>query len=705
MDEFWQRLQQRMIVQWAIAYVAFWFAFLQGVDIVAQRFEWHAAVERYLILALAIGFCVTLVLAWYHGERGAQRVSGTELLIIALLLGIGGAGMWRFGPVDAQRGDAPAAAIATAAPAPSIRATAPEPAAVDSVPAKSIAVLPFENLSDDKKNDYFVAGMQGMILTKLAGIGDLKVISRTSTGQYKSRPDDLKQVGEQLGVAAILEGSVQKDGDQVLINVQLIDARTDSHRWAESYTRTLDNVFGVEGEVAEKIAAALNATLSRAEGARLATVPTSNRAAMDLFLRAEFQAGKGDLNFDTAGWQAAIPLYRQAVTEDPDFALAWARLSLAENGLAWFGGGGLDTRQLSQQSRADAERALALQPNLSTAYLAIGYDDALFRGDHAGALNALAAALRLKPSDADAIAARGFVERRQGHFDTALASLQQALAFDPRNSILAFEIGGTEMMLGRYAEAENWLQRALALDADNLNAKVQYANAILLGSADMARAMQAVQGDAPALQLARVTLLTRQRQYKEAARLLDGIADTPATFRPGRDVSKALLQADLYRLTGDTEQARPLFEQALAQARGQLANQQRIIQAFAWRNCADAELGLGRTREGLDAIAAALAIADQSGDHFFGPLLEYDLAALYAKAGRPNLAVPLLAKALASPGVGLLYSPVLLWLDPVWDPLHGDARFQALQEKYAKDKPAVILEATISGNQRHQGSG
>src|SRR6185437_965424 len=283
-NEFWQRLRQRKLVQWAIAYVAFAFALLQGLDVVAQRFDWPGALERNLILALAVGFFVLLVLAWYHGERGAQRIGGAELLILALLLAIGGTLIWRLGPAAASGPRATPLGSATlgAAPNPATPAARHASAvatpilAAPPIPAKSIAVLPFENLSGDKDNDYFAAGMQDLILTKLADIGDLKVIARTSTAKYASRPDDLKTIGQQLGVASILEGSVQKQGRQVLINVQLIDSRSDSHIWAQAYTRTLDNVFGVEGEVAGKIADALNAKLSSAETAKLAVVPTRN---------------------------------------------------------------------------------------------------------------------------------------------------------------------------------------------------------------------------------------------------------------------------------------------------------------------------------------------------------------------------------------------------------------------------------------------
>ena len=556
------------------------------------------------------------------------------------------------------------------------------------ISAKSIAVLPFENLSAETSNEYFVAGMQDLILTKLADIGDLKVIARTSTLQYGSHPDNLEQIAQQLGVATILEGSVQKAGNQVLINVQLIDARTASHLWAQDYQRNLDNIFSVEGEVAEKVAQALKAKLSPAESQRLGTSLSANNAANDLFLRAEYLANLGDVNYDTASMKAAIPLYRQALQQDPNFALAYARLSYVESGLAWFGGGGMDVQQLAKQARSDAERALALAPDQPDSQIALGYSDYHGRLDYAGALKAFAAALALRSNDVGALTATGYVLRRQNRFDAALASFQQAFALDPRNSALAFELGATFMMSSRYPDAETWFQRALALDPDNLSAKVSYSDAVLFASGDISRALALAEGNAPPLKLQRVTLLTYQRKYKEALALLGSIPDTPANFQPGRGVSRALLQANLYRLMDDGIRARPLFEQALTEARPQLEVQQSIELAQVWQKIADAELGLGHTAKALDAIGNAQAIITETWNKGFTPWHMEVSAALYAEARRPDLAVPLLAKALASPGIGTGYSPVLLWLDPAWDAIRNDPRFQALLKKYAKYKPA-----------------
>ena len=283
MNEFLQRLRQRKLVQWAIAYVAAAFALLQGIDIVAQQFGWPEGLRRGITIALVVGFFVALLLAWYHGERGAQKVTGPELLYLALILAVGGGLLWRFvGAAAADRDVRNRVGAVTATPA---IAAASSPTAV-AIPAKSVAVLPFENLSTEKDNAYFADGIQDEILTGLAKIGDLKVISRTSTQGYGSRPQNLAEIGRQLGVAHVLEGSVQKAGSRVRVNVQLIDAASDDHLWAETYDRTLEDVFAVETEVAQKIASSLQAQLTRDERAALTKKPTDNPAAYDAFLKA-----------------------------------------------------------------------------------------------------------------------------------------------------------------------------------------------------------------------------------------------------------------------------------------------------------------------------------------------------------------------------------------------------------------------------------
>ena len=679
-------LKRRNVLRAAVLYAGAVWAFGQGLSQFSPAIGLPGWSTRWFLIASVIGFPFWIAFAWFYEFTPAGLKRESEIGPGDSIAHSTGRKLdfWIIGVL--------AIAVALLGSGYFIHRNAPASA----VSAKSIAVLPFENLSADENNAYFVDGMQDLILTKLADIGSLKVISRTSTEKYKSRPGNLKQVAAELGVSTILEGSVQKAGNQVLINVQLINAKTDAHLWANSYTRTLDNIFGVEGEVADKIAVALNAKLSPAQATQLAAAPSANPAAMDLFLRAEYQANKSETNYhygDFSGWRAAIPLYRQAVEKDPRFALAYARLSYVESKLAYISGE--DVARLIPQARADAQAAQKLAPNAAATQIALGYCDYYGKADYTGALKAFAAALALRPNDSAALAAQGYVARKQNNNDAALASLQQAFALDPRNSVLANEIGATYMMVSRFPESQTWFQRALAIDPDNLAAKVSYSSAILFGSGDVVRALAAAQGDAPAMQFQRSGLLQSQRKFAQALALLDKIPDTPDNFPLVTGASKALGQADLYRLLGDSDMARPLYQQALAVLRPQLAKEEKEQSnylASVWQNVADAELGLGQTDQGLAAIASAQSANEKLNQNH--PSVRASItasgAALYAGAGRADLAVPLLAQALAMPAIGQNYSPALLWLDPGWDPIRHDQRFQALLKKYAKWRPAII---------------
>src|SRR5215471_11550177 len=289
-----------------------------------------------------------------------------------------------------------------------------EPASTGSeIPEKSIAVLPFENLSDDKSNAYFAEGIQDEILTRLSKIADLKVISRTSTERYKSAPDNLREIGQQLGVANLLEGSVQKIANAVHVNVQLIRAATDEHVWAESYNRKLDDVFAVEGEVATAIADQLNAKLSGAEQKAVAEKPTQNAAAYDAYLRAISldNAQTLDTTKNVAG------LYAEAVRLDPQFALAWARLAVARSQL-YFNGIDLDKNSAAAVKEA-ADRAMSFQPELGEAWLAQGVYRYRVLRDFQGALESYQEALRRLPNSAFVLEQMAHLERRLGQFDVA----------------------------------------------------------------------------------------------------------------------------------------------------------------------------------------------------------------------------------------------------------------------------------------------
>ena len=331
--------------------------------------------------------------------------------------------------------------------------------AIDARPApeKSIAVLPFENLSEDKANAYFADGIQDEILTRLAKIADLKVISRTSTQQYQSKPGNLSEIAKQLGVANILEGSVQKAADQVRVNVQLIKAANDSHLWADTYDRKLVDIFGVESEVAKAIAEALQAKLTGGEQRALAVKPTNNSEAYDAYLRGLALEARTSISPDDL--EKAVGFYERAVQLDPAFALAWARLSRA-NASVYFGG--LDTTT----ARRDAtERALntaqKLQPNSPETLLAQAYYQYWVLRDYELAKATFGRVRELLPGSSDVPGALALIARRQGHWDESVAYWEQTLALDPRNTEWLANAAETYAMLRQFPAALKTYDRVL----------------------------------------------------------------------------------------------------------------------------------------------------------------------------------------------------------------------------------------------------
>src|SRR6201993_1939022 len=315
------------------------------------------------------------------------------------------------------------------------------------VSEKSIAVLPFQNLSDDKSNAYFTDGIQDEILTRLSKVAALKVISRTSTQKYKSAPDNLRDVGKQLGVANLLEGSVQKVANAVHVNVQLIRAANDEHLWAESYNRKLDDVFGAEGEVASAIADQLKTTLSGAEQKALSDKPTQNAAAYDVYLHAV--AIDDAVTLDVT--KQVVPLYAQAVRLDPQFALAWARLSIARSQLYF---NGIDPQtNTGAKVKEEADRAIALGPDLGGAWLAQGVYRYRVLRDFQGALQSYEEELRRLPNSAFVLEQMGHLERRLGQLDAAQKHYEAAAQLDPRNIGILSTVADTLQSLRRFDEA------------------------------------------------------------------------------------------------------------------------------------------------------------------------------------------------------------------------------------------------------------
>ena len=450
MGEFVARLKQRKLVQWALAYVAFAFALLQGVDIVAQRFAWPDQIEKLLILALAIGFCVMVVLAWYHGERGAQRVSGTEIVILALLLAIGGGLLWRFARMTNTAGTASLAA--TGSP----DATQRSPGTIASasaipIPAKSVAVLPFVNMSGDPKEDYFSDGITEEILDALAQIPNLKVAARTSAFAFKGKAEDLRTVGEVLDVATVLEGSVQKSGDEVRITAQLIDTRSGYHLWSEKYDRKLTSVFAVEDEISKAIADKLRVQLA---GGSQAVQRTIDPRAHDFYLRGlPLIAARGP------GLREAAADFQQAVAIDPGYAQAWAALAETQMLLPYYFHESSDTAFAAGE--AAAKRALAIDPNTATAYVALAM---MYRVQWkwAQADAAFRRALQIAPGDAEAADQYGQFLLAEGRLDEALTEIDRAQRLDPLSGIIAATRTNTLTALRRFDDADRQARDAVA---------------------------------------------------------------------------------------------------------------------------------------------------------------------------------------------------------------------------------------------------
>ncbi|MEO5813541.1 MAG: hypothetical protein ABIU96_08345 [Rhodanobacter sp.] len=428
MTAFIERLKQRKLVQWAIAYVAFAFALIQVADVVADSYHWPDGVMHLLFGLLVLGFIVALLLAWYHGEQGRQRASGTELLLIALVLAVGGGLLWRFARVGPTHTDSANAATpadhAVSATAPNSGSPA-QGSSVAAIPAKSIAVLPFVNMSGDPKNDYFSDGITEEILDALAQVPMLKVAARTSAFAFKGKAEDLRKVGEVLDVATVLEGSVQKSGDEVRITAQLIDTRTGYHLWSEKYDRKLTSIFVVEDEISKAIADKLKVQLTGAGGQSLVAQKAMDPLAHDCYLR-------GLTLLAARSVKEAAEAFQQAVTIDPNYAQGWAALAEAEALLPSYT---LTPAKAAYARSLDAaQHALALDPDVALAYVARGmvYTNQMQWAD---ADSAFQRALALAPGDAEAMDQYAQFLYAVGQLKPALAEIDRALQRDPLSGV------------------------------------------------------------------------------------------------------------------------------------------------------------------------------------------------------------------------------------------------------------------------------
>ncbi|MGV8943054.1 tetratricopeptide repeat protein [Thermomonas sp.] len=447
MTDLWQRLKHRKLVQWAVAYVAAAFALLQGVDIVAQQFGWPETLQRGITLAMVLGFFVALVLAWYHGEKGEQSASTTELVILAVLLAIGGGLMWRYAQVS------PDVEITKSSTAGNAVGTS---AANTAIPEKSIAVLAFADLSPQHDQEYFSDGIAEEILNALAQVKDLKVAGRTSSFSFKGKNEDLRVIGETLGVAHVLEGSVRKQGDKVRITAQLIRSKDGFHLWSETYDGDLKDVFALQERIAQSITETLSVVLSGKQAEQLVNAGTSNPDAYALYLKATATFDKRD----GAHMREAIEQLQQAVALDPGYARAYSRLATLQAILPTYIPS--EVAKYREQVETTARRAIGIDPRLAEPWAAMGLAAPLSGSGMLEARQYFEKALQLDPDDITSNFWFGLTLVRSGYNQAGVERIEHALAVDPMVPNVMRWRGVLYLRDGNLDGAEQFLKRAQA---------------------------------------------------------------------------------------------------------------------------------------------------------------------------------------------------------------------------------------------------
>jgi len=551
------------------------------------------------------------------------------------------------------------------------------------VPEKSIAVLPFENRSEEKANAYFADGVQDEILARLSKVADLKVISRTSTQHYKSAPENLPEIAKQLGVAHILEGSVQKRGDAVRVNVRLVKAANESHLWADTFDRKLTDIFSVESEVAKAIADQLRAKLSGQEEQVIAAKPTDNVEAYDAYLRGLAYTLKTGTN-TPAYYLAAQKYLREAVRLDPKFALAWALLSLVD-ARGYISVNLQPTVALREETRQAAETALTLQPNLSEALHAKAFYHYACLKDYDTAVRYFEQARQFLPNNSRIPQSLAYVARRRGEWDRSEAYFNEAERLDPRNVSLLAQHALSYTMLRRFPEAVRKLDQVLDIipdDADTLSTKAAIAQA----EGDLPRASALLAPLRPAAGLAQAleTQVYQAILERRPAEIVSRLKEILAKPDPALGYFNGELRFYLgwaQEVAGDHAGAQESWRQTRSELESFLKEQtenRRLVEHLALTN-----MGLGDKVATLTLTERAMAANPIERDAVSGAAPIEVLARVAARMGEPDRAIVALQKLLSVPGEGALaenipLTPALLRLDPMFDPLRNDPRFEKI---------------------------
>ena len=668
MSSFFSELKRRNVYKVAVAYAAVAWLLIQLASILFPTFEAPAWVMKAFTAAVALGFPLALVFAWAfeltpEGIKRAEDVTPADTSR--------GRSSRRFGLLVAIAGLAAGALLlfqfTTWSP---IGTRGNRGSAAD----KSIAVLPFENLSRDPDNAYFADGMQDEILTRLAKIADLKLISRTSTQRYKSSRPHAPEIAKQLGVAHILEGSVQKSGDQVRVNVQLIHAKTDSHLWAETYDRTLTDIFAVESEIAENIARTLRARLTGNEQQAVAAKPTDNPEAYEAYLRG--LALWNTLSTSAEDYHKTVLYYDRAVQLDPKFAVAWAALAVAHTMIY----AELDqTPQQLARAKHALDSAVRLQPDAGETHFARG--TYLYRGlrDYEGALDAFQKARARSPNQVDPVEFISYVKRRQGKWDEALALQREALELDPRNTILLSETALTYRAVRKIDEAQALIDRGLELEPRDPRLLLQKAETYQAqGNTEAAGKLLervSIEGQNIVFVGAHVRHAFFLRQYGEAIRLvrqaLAAQEFLPKSWAAGFRVWLGICES----LSGNAEAANAALVEARRELEGLRADGDKASRIATHLLLACSFLG---DTECVEREAASLE-SEIKRDAVGGPDLALAVAMGRAQLEQVDAVVATLTRLLQTPGETSL-TPALLRVDPLWDPIRSDPRFQKLCE-------------------------
>jgi TolB-like protein/class 3 adenylate cyclase/Tfp pilus assembly protein PilF len=555
-------------------------------------------------------------------------------------------------------------------------------------PEKSIAVLPFENLSEDKANAYFADGIQDEILTRLSKIADLKVVSRTSTQQYQSKPGNLSEIGRQLGVAHILEGSVQKSADSVRVNVQLIKAANDSHLWADTFDRKLTDIFSVETEVAKAVSDQLRAKLTGQEEHVIAAKPTDNPEAYDAYLRGlAYSLKTGSTPANALGAQKHL---KEAVRLDPKFALAWALLSYTD-AIGYRTFNLQPTIALREEARQAAETALTLQPNLGEAVLAKGYYHYSCLKDYDTAVRYFEQARPLLPNSSRIPESLAYLERRRGQWDKSESYFKEAEGLDPRNVGLLAQHAFFYNCLRRFPEALRKLDQVLNITPDDvdtiaLKAAIAQAEGDLPRAAALLAPLHPNADDSIALETQVYQAILERRPAPAISRLKEILAKPdPALGYTNGELRFWLGWAQ--EVAGDQAAAQETWRQARSELEPFLKDQPDNWQLIG--DLALTNIGLGDKAAAFAFVEKGMTVVPIEKDALDGPASIEILARVCARAGEADRAITSLQKVLSIPYEGPLaatlpLTPALLRLDPMFDPLRNDPRFQKLCEEKPK---------------------